>query len=152
MDAVGLFEVGRATSWKSLLRLASCSFAVKSLRRIQEPDRSKRKATLFRKIGCEYFIMVLWYGKSLKEVRGKIFIVSWRLKQRNNYTKSQRHALMTTNSKKKNWGHLEDCQQFAHKSSRKCLCLARIGTPDILWSVNKLARTVTKSAKACDKR
>ena len=34
----------------------------------------------------------------------------------------------------------------------KCLYLARIGRPDILWSVNKLARAVTKWTKACDKR
>ena len=34
----------------------------------------------------------------------------------------------------------------------KCLCLARIGRLDILWSVNKLARAVTKWTKACDKR
>ena len=33
-----------------------------------------------------------------------------------------------------------------------CLYLARIGRPDILWSVNKLARAVTKWTKACDKR
>ena len=34
----------------------------------------------------------------------------------------------------------------------KCLYLARIGRPDILWSVNKLARAVTKWMKARDKR
>ena len=34
----------------------------------------------------------------------------------------------------------------------KCLYLARIGRPDILWSVNKLARSVTKWTKACEKR
>ena len=33
-----------------------------------------------------------------------------------------------------------------------CLYLARIGRPDILWSVNKLARSITKWTKACDKR
>ena len=33
----------------------------------------------------------------------------------------------------------------------KCLYLAR-GRPDILWSVNKLARSITKWTKACDKR
>ena len=33
-----------------------------------------------------------------------------------------------------------------------CLNLARIGRPDILWSVNKLARSITKWTKACDKR
>ena len=30
--------------------------------------------------------------------------------------------------------------------------MSRIGRPDILWSVNKLARAVTKWTKACDKR
>ena len=34
----------------------------------------------------------------------------------------------------------------------ECLYLARIGRPDILWSVNKLARSITKWTKACDKR
>ena len=33
-----------------------------------------------------------------------------------------------------------------------CLYLARIGRPDILWSVNKLARSITKWTKARDKR
>ena len=34
----------------------------------------------------------------------------------------------------------------------KCLYLARIGRPDILRSVIKLARSITKWTKACDKR
>ena len=34
----------------------------------------------------------------------------------------------------------------------KCLYLARIGRPDILWSVNKIVRTITKWTQACDKR
>ena len=34
----------------------------------------------------------------------------------------------------------------------KCLYLARIERPDILWSVNKLARSITKWTKACDKQ
>ena len=34
----------------------------------------------------------------------------------------------------------------------KCLYLARIGRPDMLWSVNKLARSITKWTRACDKR
>ena len=34
----------------------------------------------------------------------------------------------------------------------KCLYLAHIGRPDILWSVNKLARPITKWTKACDQR
>ena len=34
----------------------------------------------------------------------------------------------------------------------KCLYLARIERPDILWSVNNFARSLTKWTKACDKR
>ena len=34
----------------------------------------------------------------------------------------------------------------------KCLYLARIGRLDILWSVNKLTRFVTKWTRACDRR
>ena len=34
----------------------------------------------------------------------------------------------------------------------KCLYLARIGRLDILWSVNKLARSIMKWTKACEKR
>ena len=34
----------------------------------------------------------------------------------------------------------------------KCLYLARISRPDILWSVNKLVRAVTKWTKACAQR
>ena len=34
----------------------------------------------------------------------------------------------------------------------KCLYLARIGRPDFLWSVKKLARSITKWTKFCDKR
>ena len=34
----------------------------------------------------------------------------------------------------------------------KCLYLARIGRLDILWSVNKFARAITKWTRACDKR
>ena len=33
-----------------------------------------------------------------------------------------------------------------------CLYLARIGRPDILWSVYKFARSITKWTRACDKR
>ena len=34
----------------------------------------------------------------------------------------------------------------------KCLYLARIGRPDIFWSVNKFERSITKWTKACHKR
>ena len=34
----------------------------------------------------------------------------------------------------------------------KCLYLARVRRPDILWTVSKLARSVTKWTSACDRR
>ena len=50
---------------------------------------------------------------------------------------------------------LENKSELAEVCSRIvsiCLYLARIGRPDILWSVNKLARSVTKWTQACDRR
>ena len=43
---------------------------------------------------------------------------------------------------------IHSCSQIG----MKCLCFTRIGRPDVLRSVNKLARAVTKWTKACDKR
>ena len=45
-----------------------------------------------------------------------------------------------------------ELSQVSSQIVLKCLYLARIGRPDILWSVNKLARSITKWTKACDKR
>ena len=45
-----------------------------------------------------------------------------------------------------------DMSQMCSQIVLKCLYLARIGRPDILWSVNKLARSITKMTKACNKR
>ena len=42
--------------------------------------------------------------------------------------------------------------QVCSQNFVKCLYLARIGRPDILWSVNKFALSITKWTKACDKR
>ena len=50
---------------------------------------------------------------------------------------------------------LKSVGELSHVCSQivlKCLCLARFGRPDILWSVNKLSRSITKWTKACDKR
>ena len=50
---------------------------------------------------------------------------------------------------KKSVGELSQvCSQIV----LKCLFFARVGRPDIPWSVNKLARSITKWTKASDKR
>ena len=45
---------------------------------------------------------------------------------------------------------VEDCQKFTQKNVLTCLYLAWIGGPDILWSTNKLAQSVTGWTEACD--
>ena len=45
-----------------------------------------------------------------------------------------------------------ELSQVCSQNVLKCLYLARIGRPDILWSVIKLARSITKWTKSCEKR
>ena len=54
--------------------------------------------------------------------------------------------------KKEEMKSVGELSQVCSQIVLKCLYLARIGRPDILWSVNKLARSITKLTKACDKR
>ena len=46
--------------------------------------------------------------------------------------------------KKEELGSVGELSKVCSQIVLKCLYLARIGRPDILWSVIKLARTVTK--------
>ena len=55
---------------------------------------------------------------------------------------------MTTTSKMKSVGELlRICSHIV----LKCEDLAQIGRPDVPWSINKLARSITKWTKTCDK-
>ena len=73
-----------------------------------------------------------------------------RIKQLGNFSKLQRHAWRSIQRRRKwiSWRIIHCLLTFF----RKCQNLARIGGPDILWSVNKLARVITKWTKAGDKR
>ena len=77
---------------------------------------------------------------------------NWQIRRPNNDAKSRRRAWMTITSKKNKWDQLENCQKYHSQIVVKCLYVARIGRLDILWSVNKLARSIKKWTKACDKR
>ena len=67
----------------------------------------------------------------------------------NSYTKSQRHAWPSIQEEMGSVGELSKvCSQVV----LTCLYWTCIGRPDYLWSVNKLARAVTKLTKVCDKR
>ena len=63
---------------------------------------------------AKHFFMVLWHGRSRREMRGKI-IANWRTKQLSKYTKSQRHACMIINLEKEKMDELENYLLFAHK-------------------------------------
>ena len=54
-----------------------------------------------------------------------------------------------TDSEMQEKGKLSD---VAARAVLKCLYLASVARPDILWTVNLLARNVTKWTKACDRR
>ena len=74
-----------------------------------------------------------------------------------NKTTQQLHKVATPciddhQFKKEEMGSVGDLSKVCSQIVLKCLYLARIGRPDILWSVNKLARAVTKWTSACDKR
>ena len=55
-------------------------------------------------------------------------------------------------SKQEELESVGELSQVCSQMVLKCLYLARIGRPDILWSVNKLARSVTKWTQTCDRR
>ena len=68
-------------------------------------------------------------------------------------TKSLHRALTTTRKKNlETVGEVGELSKVCSQVVLKCLYLARIGRPDILWSVTKLARAVTKWTRACARR
>ena len=72
--------------------------------------------------------------------------VNWQTRKWSSITKFQILAWIIVNSSRKNSS--EVCSQIV----LNCLYLARIGQPDIQWSVNKLARSVTKWTQACNRQ
>ena len=81
-----------------------------------------------------------------------IDLANLRIKRISNYTKSQRHAWMTINFVEEENESVGELSKVCSHFVVKCLYLARFGRADILWSVNKLPRAVTKWTKACNKR
>ena len=79
-------------------------------------------------------------------------IVSWQTRRLNNSTKYQLHALTTIIFKEEDLKSVGELSKVCSQIVLKCENLAHIGRPDILWSVNKPARSITKWTKACDKR
>ena len=94
--------------------------------------------------------VVLRHRRTCSKMRWEVL---WTGEQKDSAVKqSQVLAWMTTISRKRNLNQLEKCRKYLHKLSLKCLYLARSGRPDILWSSNKFAPSVTKWTGAEDIR
>ena len=79
-------------------------------------------------------------------------IVNWRTKTTQQLCKVSTPCIDDHHFKEEELKSVGELSKICSQIVLKCLYLARIGRPDILWSVNKLARSITKWTKACDKR
>ena len=79
-------------------------------------------------------------------------IVSWQTKTTQQLYKVSTPCIDDHHLKEEELKSVGELSKVYSQIVLKCLFLARIGRPDIFWSVNKLARSITKWTKACDKR
>ena len=79
-------------------------------------------------------------------------IASWRTKTTQQQLYKATTPCFDDHQCKEELGYVGELPKVCSQIVIKCLYLARSGRPDILWSVNKLARTVTKWTRPCDKR
>ena len=79
-------------------------------------------------------------------------IVSWRTRRLSNSTSYLPPCLDDHHFQEEQLKSVGDLSKVCSQIVLTCLYLARIGRPYILWCVNKLARSITKWTKACDKQ
>ena len=97
-----------------------------------------RKTSILRE--SSYFFMVLWYGGHAKKCGERYCELA-------NKTTQQLYKVSTPcidhhHFKEEELKSVGELLQVCSQIVLKCLHLARIGRPDILWSVNKLARSI----------
>ena len=81
-------------------------------------------------------------------------LANWRIRRLTNFIRFPHLAWTITTHSQKIWELWENCQRLALKTVSKCLYSARIGRPELLWTVNYLAKISYKSGTehACDLR
>ena len=79
-------------------------------------------------------------------------IADLQINQFNKYTKSQPQCIDDHHFKEEEIGSVGELSKVCAQIVLKCLYVSRIGRLHILWSVNKLARAITKWTRTCDKR
>ena len=105
----------------------------------------------WEKFTIKSFCMVLRCGSTCTKMRGTV-LWTGQQKDRGNSIMFLVLAWTITKYANKNWENTGELSQVCSHIVSKCLYLARSGRPDILWSVNKLARSVTKWSQPCDRR
>ena len=107
-----------------------------------------REITILSKSSC--FFMVLWHGWSCKEMCGTIL---WVGKQDDSTTQQSIYSMHRWPFFQRR--RIEICRRIVKSmvsKSSEMFVFGRIGRPDLLWSVIKSARSITKWKEACDKR
>ena len=94
------------------------------------------------------FLMVLWHGRSRKEVRGQIL----RTSEQNDSTITQsRNSMYWRPSIQEETGSFGDLTKMCAQIVLKCLYLGELVDLILIWSVHKLARPITKWTRECDR-
>ena len=78
-------------------------------------------------------------------------IVNWQTRRQISKTKVSTPCLDDHHFMKEELESVGELSKVCSQIVLKCLYLARLGRPDILWTANKLARSVTKWTRACDR-
>ena len=79
-------------------------------------------------------------------------IMSWQTRRLNTLCKVSTPCVDDHHFKEEEMKSVGELSQVCSQIVVKCFYLALMGRPDILWSVNKLARSITKWTETCDKR
>ena len=99
-----------------------------------------------------YLFVVLRPGRSCQEMCGTILCTGKQDDSTTPHSINQSTPCIDDHQFKEDLKSVGELSKVCSQIVLKCLYLARVGRPDILWSVNKLARSMKKWTKACDKR
>ena len=95
--------------------------------------------------------VLLRHGRTCSKMRWEI-LWTGEQKDRAVIQSFQVLAWMIITSRRRNWNQLENWPHYALRLSQNAFVWHELVDLTILWSVNKLARSVTKWSRACDRR
>ena len=111
-------DLGEPTSFLDHVNLGCTQRHCETRKHIVDNCRTMFESRIWAGATEKLPLWIFLHGPTTRKVMPRSvenFFVNWRTKLLNNCTKYQLHALMTTNSEKKNWNPWEHCQTFVHK-------------------------------------